>query len=64
MLERLMSLLGLVDSDGDEVYELRGHQRIVGCCNADTVSRVESVWKFDGTAWNIIQAEYSTFLVK
>lgn len=54
-----------IDMDGNGTYELVGEQRIVGMNNADTVSRIHSVWGYQGEGkWNPWEVEYSTFLVK
>ncbi len=53
-----------VDYDFDGVKELRGFQRIVGICNADMLSYLESVWKFEDSQWKMISLQYSTFLIK
>lgn len=53
-----------IDYDCDGVYELRGYQRIVGTCNADTISYVESVLKFENNKWQTKELNYSTFLIK
>lgn len=52
-----------VDYDGDGVYELRGCQRIVGAFNADTISRVQSVWKYENNQWTAKEIEVSSFLL-
>ncbi|EJL46953.1 MULTISPECIES: hypothetical protein [Brevibacillus] len=54
-----------IDMDGNGTYELAGQQRIVGMNNTDTVSRINSVWGYQGAGkWNPWEVEYSTFLVK
>ncbi|MGZ0050650.1 hypothetical protein [Brevibacillus gelatini] len=54
-----------IDMDGNGTYELAGEQRIVGMNNADTVSRINSVWGYQGEGkWNPWEIGYSTFLVK
>lgn len=58
------SLLEPIDYNRDGIYELKGSQRIVGTCNADTISFVNSILKFENNKWTITQSQYSTFLVK
>ncbi|TGV30857.1 hypothetical protein EN829_035380 [Mesorhizobium sp. M00.F.Ca.ET.186.01.1.1] len=54
-----------IDMDGNGTFELVGEQRIVGMNNADTVSRINSVWGYQGEGkWNPWEVEYSTFLIK
>ncbi|MGN7469381.1 hypothetical protein [Brevibacillus sp. SAFN-007a] len=54
-----------IDTDGNGTYELVGEQRIVGMDNTDTVSRITSVWSYQGDGkWKPREVEYSTFLVK
>ncbi len=51
--------------DGNGTFELVGEQRIVGMNNTDTVSRINSVWGYQGEGkWNPWEVEYSTFLIK
>ena len=56
------SLLEAIDYDGDNVYELRGIQRIVGAYNADTISEIESIWSYNSGKWVIEKANYSTYI--
>lgn len=58
------SELSPVDYNGDGTYELRGYQRITGSYNADTISELESLWKYENGKWNINGFQYSTFLIK
>lgn len=53
-----------IDYDCDGLYELHAYQRIVGGWNADTISYVESILKFENNKWNTKQLNYSTYLVK
>lgn len=54
-----------IDMDGNGTYELVGEQRIVGMDNTDTVSRIHTVWGYQGEGtWNLWEADYSTFLKK
>ncbi|MBB6216250.1 hypothetical protein HNQ80_002349 [Anaerosolibacter carboniphilus] len=53
-----------VDYNGDSTYELKGYQRITGSYNADTISNIESLWKYENGKWNISELQYSTFLIK
>ncbi|MGM0409553.1 MAG: hypothetical protein ACQEQF_02225 [Bacillota bacterium] len=56
------SLLEAIDYDGDNIYELRGKQRIVGAYGADTISEIESIWKYKDGKWVIEEANYSTYI--
>ncbi|MBM7854023.1 hypothetical protein JOC37_000395 [Desulfohalotomaculum tongense] len=58
------SKLEAIEYDGDGTFELRGYQKIAGSCNADTISYVESILKFENNKWNTKEIQYSTFLVK
>lgn len=58
------SSLTPVDRDLDGVYDLLGLQRVVGAYNADTISIVESIWKYKNSSWSLRQAQYSNFLLK
>lgn len=51
-----------IDSDG--VHMLKGTQRIVGAWNADSLSFVESTWKYEEGDWQIQSLQYSTYIVK
>ncbi|GAB6137952.1 hypothetical protein [Halanaerobaculum tunisiense] len=42
-----------VDYDNDGKYELKGIQRIVGTCNADTIARIESIWSYNNQQWSL-----------
>lgn len=54
-----------VDMDANGTFELVGEQRLVGMNNTDTVSRINSVWGYQGDGkWNPWEVEYSTFLKK
>ncbi|WFD10326.1 hypothetical protein [Tepidibacter hydrothermalis] len=53
-----------IDYDCDGSYELHTYQRIAGTCNADTISYLESVLKFENNKWNTKELNYSTYLVK
>lgn len=57
------SILEPIDYDCDGTYELKGIQRIVGIANFDTISHVESVWKYDDSKWAPRQVEFTTFLM-
>lgn len=46
----------------DGTYYLEGRQRIVGFVNADTLSNVRSVWKYENSKWVPVEVEYGTFL--
>lgn len=56
------SMLKAVDYDGDGIYELAGHQKVSGSCHANTISNIESVWKFKNSKWTPMQIEYTTVL--
>lgn len=56
------SMIDAVDMDGDGVYELKGYQKISGSCHANTISRINTIWKYENEKWNIKEADYSTFL--
>lgn len=56
------SMLKPVDYDGDGTYELAGHQRVSGSCHANTISNIESIWKFENSKWTPMQIEYTTIL--
>lgn len=58
------SKLEAVDFNLDGTFELSGVQRIVGTCNADPISFVDSIWSFDNSKWNIKELKYTTYLVK
>ncbi|AOT68192.1 hypothetical protein [Geosporobacter ferrireducens] len=58
------SKLSPIDYNGDGTYEICGYQRIIGSCNADTISEVESLWKYENEKWKISGLQYSTFLIK
>ncbi|QXM05616.1 VCBS repeat-containing protein [Crassaminicella indica] len=58
------SQLEPIDYNRDGTFELKGYQRIVGTSNADTISHVESILKFENDKWNTKGAQYSTYLVK
>lgn len=58
------SLLKPIDYDGNGTYSLEGYQRIAGTCNADTISNVTSIWSFVNGKWQVVNAEYSSFLIK
>lgn len=48
-----------IDMDGNGTYELVGEQRIVGMNNTDTVSRINTVWGYQGEGkWNLWEVEY------
>lgn len=57
------SLLEPIDMDGDGTYELKGIQSIKGTYGADTISHVNSFWKFENNQWNAKQIEVSSFLL-
>lgn len=57
------SKLEPVDYDGDGVYELQGYQSISGVYHANRISNVESTWKYGNGKWNLVRAQYSTFMV-
>jgi len=57
-----LSLLEPIDMDGDGTYELKGIQSIKGAYGADTISHVNSLWKFEDNQWNVKQIEVSSFL--
>jgi len=58
-----LSLLEPIDMDGDGTYELKGIQSIKGAYGADTISHVNSFWKFENNQWNAKQIEVSLFLL-
>ena len=58
-----LSLLEPIDMDGDGTYELRGSQSIKGAYGADTISHVDSFWKFENNQWVAKQIEVSSFLL-
>lgn len=56
------SKLEPIDYDGDGTYELQGYQAISGVYHANRISNVESTWKYGNGKWNLIRAQYSTFM--
>ncbi len=50
--------------DINGVHTLRGSQRLVGYYNADTLSFINSVLKYEDGNWEIKELQYSTYLVK
>ena len=58
------SNLEAVDYNQDGKYELRGIQRIIGAYGADTISEVESVWRYEDKKWKILNVNYTTYLKK
>ncbi len=56
------SQLTAVDYEGDDVYELEGHQRVTGFYNADTISNIRSIWAYKDGKWSLAEAECSTIL--
>ena len=56
------SKLEPVHYNRDGKYELRGIQKIVGTCGADTISEVTSIWAYEASEWHVKVAQYSTFL--
>lgn len=60
----LADAISPIDYNGDGTYEICGYQRIIGSCNADTISEVESLWKYENGKWKISTLQYSTFLIK
>ncbi|WP_312421470.1 hypothetical protein [Anaerospora hongkongensis] len=57
------SLLEPTDTDRDGVYELKGYQRIVGAYNADPIAEVETLWKYQDSAWEVRKIKISTNLL-
>ncbi|QZY54858.1 VCBS repeat-containing protein [Crassaminicella profunda] len=58
------SLLKPIDYNCDGIYELKGGQRIAGTCNADTLSFIDSIFKYENSNWKVQELQYSTYLVK
>ncbi|WP_026896280.1 hypothetical protein [Clostridiisalibacter paucivorans] len=48
----------------EEKYELRAYQRIVGSCNADTISYMEERWSYNDEDWDLTELKYHTYIVK
>lgn len=56
--------LKAIDWNADGTLELMGSQRIIGTCNADTISTTESLWQFNNSKWNLKRLQYTTLLIK
>ncbi|MBU5437185.1 hypothetical protein KQI42_04140 [Tissierella sp. MSJ-40] len=52
--------LNPIDVDGDGVYELLGHQTIAGAYHANTISRLNSIFKYEDGEWKVKETEYTT----
>ncbi|QZY54859.1 VCBS repeat-containing protein [Crassaminicella profunda] len=52
------------DYNCDGVYDLKGSQRIVGVWNADTLSFIDSILKYENGDWKIEELQYSNYLIK
>jgi hypothetical protein len=57
------SLLEPTDSNRDGIYELKGYQRIVGAYNADPIAEVETLWKYQDSAWQVRKIKIATNLL-
>lgn len=47
------SKLEAVDIDNDGTYELKGYQKIIGTDITDTISGLETIWKYKNNKWII-----------
>lgn len=57
------SMLEARDVDLDGIYELYGYQSVPGTCNADRISDLETIWKYDKNEWQVKKMSYSTLVV-
>jgi len=56
------SKLEPIDYDRDGIFELKGIQRISGAYRADGIADVETVLKYNGTAWNSQSVKVTVFM--
>ncbi len=59
-----ISRLKPMDYNGDSTYEIHGYQQIIGSCNGNTITEMDSLWKYEDGEWHMIRLQYSTFMVK
>jgi len=52
-----------MDYDLDNIFELRGTQRLVGAYGADTIGKFHTILKYD-RGWQVKEVEISTYLKK
>jgi hypothetical protein len=50
---QLYGLIKAVDVDNDGVMELEAYQSVRGCCNADFVANIITIWKWENDGWNL-----------
>lgn len=53
MTYQLYGLIKAVDTDDDGIMELEAYQSVKGCCNADTVAHIITLWKWEDGQWNL-----------
>ncbi|MCT4621005.1 MAG: hypothetical protein N4A62_16655 [Marinisporobacter sp.] len=66
-IQPFMGPFGLLEPQkdyADSGFILKGSQRIAGTCNANTISFIDSILKYEDGSWKIKQSQYSTYIVK
>lgn len=56
------SLLTMLDTDGDGVYELVGSQRLIGINNVEKLSTVDTTLSYLNEKWQVVEASYRTYI--
>jgi hypothetical protein len=54
--------LEAIDVNGDGVSELCGTQRLIGVCNVEQLSNVDSTLRYENGKWLCIEASYRTYI--
>ena len=53
MTYQLYGLIKAVDTNDDGIMELEAYQSVKGCCNADTIAHIITLWKWENGEWNL-----------
>lgn len=56
------SLLTMMDTDGDGIYELMGSQRLIGVNNIERLSTVDTTLSYLDGKWQVVEASYRTYI--